>query len=105
MTLMNSCEWRKGPLKDVNCRTVSDGLISPVFRNTKKQILPSFCTNTTNVGVKKKKKVFPFLLTEKDQIFIIYLDLKTAYNFRKVKIFLLKHVLVPHESWLPLFLG
>lgn len=93
-------------MKDVNCRTVSDGLISPVFRDTKKQL--KFYLHSAQILPTlelKKKKVFPFLLTEKDQIFIIYLDLKTAYNFRKVKIFLLKHVLVPHESWLPLFLG
>lgn len=75
---MNSCEWRKGPLKDVNFRTVADGLISSVFRVIKKttKILPSFYTNITSVGILKKKKMFPFLPMEKDQIFIIYLDLK-----------------------------
>lgn len=31
MIQMNSCEWRKGLLKDVNFGTVADGLISSVF--------------------------------------------------------------------------
>lgn len=53
MIQMNSCEWRKGPLKDVNFGTVADGLISSVFGVIKKKtkILPSFYTNITNVGV------------------------------------------------------
>lgn len=55
MIQMNSCEWRKGPLKDVNFGTVADSLISSVFGVIKKKnttkILPSFYTNITNVGV------------------------------------------------------
>lgn len=62
MIQMNSCEWRKGPLKDVNFGTVADGLISSVFGVIKKKnttkILPSFYTNITNVGVLKKKVSF-----------------------------------------------
>lgn len=38
MIQMNSCEWRKGPLKDVNFGTVADGLISSVFGVIKKQL-------------------------------------------------------------------
>lgn len=62
MIQMNSCEWRKGPLKDVNFRTVADGLISSVFRVIKKttKILPSFYTNITSVGILKKKKNVSF---------------------------------------------
>lgn len=31
MTQMNSCEWGKGPLNDVNLETVADVLIPSMF--------------------------------------------------------------------------
>lgn len=53
-------------MKDVNCRTVSDGLISPVFRDTKKQL--KFYLHSAQIlptlELKKKKSV-PFFADRK----------------------------------------
>lgn len=56
MIQMNSCEWRKGPLKDVNFGTVADGLISSVFGVIKKQL--KFYLHSTQIlpTLESKKK-------------------------------------------------
>lgn len=88
---MNSCEWRKGPFKDVNLGQLQTFWFH-LCSELQKQ--PKFCVHSTQISTWEfKKKLFIFLLRDREYIYI-YLDLKTAYNFRKVKIFLPEHVLV-----------
>lgn len=92
---LQRCEFRDVLISSVLC----------VIKNNQ----PKFYLQSTQIST---WEFFFFLIVplsadRKDQIsmYQIQLDLKTACNTRKVKMYVPEHVLVARRSWLSLFLG
>ena len=79
MIQTNSCEWRKGPFKDVNLGQCAEVFIYVLSHKKTTNQNSAFIIFYKYYQLLSLKKVFPFLLSAKDQMSVyVYINVYTV---------------------------